>query len=148
MKLLALTLLWICLSDSPAWQTDYKIAQQQAIKTHKLLLINFSGSDWCLPCIRLKKDVFEKETFLQYASTNLVLMNADFPRKSKSKSPAEITKQNEALAEKYNPGGIFPLTLLMTPEGKELRRWEGNTTSDANQFTDEIKKAAETWMPN
>ena len=148
MKILPFILLWLSLSVIPIWMSDFPLAQREAEQNSKLILLNFSGSDWCLPCIRLKKDIFEKEEFSQYASTHLVLVNADFPRQSKNKIPAETKKQNEQLAEKYNPSGIFPLTLLLTPDGKQLRRWEGNPSINATQFVEEIKSATATWKIN
>jgi thioredoxin-related protein len=148
MKIFPLILLWISLSTIPVWITDFNVAKQEAEKNNKLILLNFSGSDWCLPCIRMKKDVFDKEEFLQYASDNLVLVNADFPRQHKNKIPAEIKHQNEMLAEKYNPSGIFPMTLLLTPDGKEVRRWEGFESISPNQFIEEIKTASVSWKIN
>jgi len=148
MKFLSFIILWLTISPIPVWMTDYNLAQKEAEKDSKLILLNFSGSDWCLPCIRLKKDVFDQAEFLQYASDHLVLMNADFPRQHKHKISDETKKQNELLAEKYNPAGIFPLTLLITPDGKELKRWEGNESAGANQFIEEVRAAAAIWKIN
>lgn len=147
MKIFPLLLLWMLLAI-PVWTTDFNVARQEAEKNHKLILLNFSGSDWCLPCIRLKKDVFDKEEFMQYASENLILTNADFPRQHKNKISEETRRQNEMLAEKYNPSGIFPMTLLLTPDGKELRRWEGYASASATQFIEEIKASTATWKIN
>ena len=148
MKLFPFMLVWLILSVIPVWMTDFNSAQREAEKNSKLILLNFSGSDWCLPCIRLKKDIFDQEEFSHYASGNLILVNADFPRQHKNKISGTTKTQNELLAERYNPSGIFPLTLLLTPDGKELRRWEGNTSAGVNQFIEEIKEASARWKIN
>ncbi|RZJ78945.1 MAG: hypothetical protein EOO20_27340, partial [Chryseobacterium sp.] len=77
------------------------------------------------PCIRLRKEVFESETFKTLADTSLVLLNADFPRKNKNQLPKELRAKNDALAEKYNRSGQFPLTLILTADGEVVRSWEG-----------------------
>ena len=66
------------------WGADFSEAQQIAKQNHKLILLNFSGSDWCGPCIKLKKDVFESAEFQSFAESNLVLLRADFPRLKKN----------------------------------------------------------------
>src|SRR4249920_1644691 len=93
------------LSGSLTWLTNLDDAKQLAKTKNEFILLNFSGSDWCGPCIRLHKEIFDSETFLQYAESNLVLLNADFPRMKKNQLPTENQKQNDELAEKYNPKG-------------------------------------------
>jgi thioredoxin-related protein len=129
---------------SPEWLTDLNKAQQEAAQSHKVILLNFSGSDWCIPCIRLRKDVFENPAFSAYAHSSLILVNADFPRKKNNKLPGELEKQNDALAEKYNLNGLFPLTLLLTAEGKVIKSWEGNKGLKADDFINEIRNACNT----
>src|SRR6187399_3736729 len=98
------------LFSNGTWETDFNKAQQSAKTEHKLILLNFSGSDWCGPCIRLKKDIFDSEAFMKYADENLVLVNADFPRLKKNILSKQQQKQNESLADTYNSDGAFPLT--------------------------------------
>src|ERR1700709_559279 len=102
------------------WQPDFEKAKQIAHDKHKLILLNFSGSDWCGPCIRLKTEIFETPDFKNFADSNLVLINADFPRNKANKLSAEQTKQNDSLADKYNTEGGFPYTLLLNADGKIL----------------------------
>ena len=93
-RLVSLLLLLCSFLPSPdGWTSDFDEARALATKHEKLILLNFSGSDWCLPCMRLRKDVFETQEFRAYASENLVLVNADFPRQKKNKLPAEKSKQ-------------------------------------------------------
>lgn len=134
--------LFTMLAFTPAiWKTNFNDAKLEAEKTNKTILVNFSGSDWCLPCIQLKKKYFDSETFNSYAAANLVLVNADFPRQNKHKLSAEQKKINEVLADKHNRDGKFPYTILVTADGKVLKEWDGLPDISAEGFVDEIKQA-------
>lgn len=128
MKTLLIALLSF-IATSLIWNGNFNEAQQQAKTTHHQILINFSGSDWCGPCIRLRKEILESETFETYAKTHLELVRADFPRQKKNQLSADQVKQNEALAEKYNPNGKFPFTVLVDENGKVLKSWDGYPTN-------------------
>jgi thioredoxin-related protein len=141
MKLLLVSLLTFFLHTQTPWLTDLTEAQKQAKTSHKYILLTFSGSDWCAPCIRLHKEIFDAEAFLGFAAQNLVLVNADFPRLKKNQLSKEQTVRNEALAEKYNPKGIFPLTLLLNAEGKVVRTWEGKPSGTAASFIADVNKS-------
>ncbi|MES2266957.1 MAG: thioredoxin family protein [Bacteroidota bacterium] len=123
-QLLALTL-FALINPAIIWLGDFTQAQKEAQRTHKLIVINFSGSDWCGPCIRTRKEILETGTFENYASDHLVLVRADFPRQKKNQLPKDQVKRNEELADKYNPDGEFPLTLLVDENGKVLIKWDG-----------------------
>ena len=139
MKLLFIAL--ITLFTVPAsWMGNFTEAQKQAKATHKQILINFSGSDWCGPCIRLRKEILESETFEQYAAANLLLVRADFPRQKKNQLPKEQVKLNESLAEVYNKDGKFPFTVLVDENGKVLKSWEGFPDVSPQAFVSEIDK--------
>lgn len=101
----------------PEWLTDYKKAQQEAKANNKLLLVDFTGSDWCGWCIKLDREVFSKPGFKDYASKNLVLMEADFPR-AKPQS-ASVKKQNEELAAQYQILG-FPTIVVLNGAGQKI----------------------------
>src|SRR5580698_3670282 len=124
MKLLAICIAFM-LSPAVTWMGDFNAAKTEAAKTHKLILINFSGSDWCGPCIRLRKEILESATFENYATDHLVLVRADFPRQKKNQPAKDQIKRNEALADKYNADGKFPYTLLVNENGKILKAWDG-----------------------
>jgi len=62
----------------------------------------------------MHKEIFETADFSNYANEHLVLVNADFPRQKKNQLTKELQQQNDMLAEKYNPKGSFPLTVLLT----------------------------------
>jgi hypothetical protein len=129
----------VLLLSFTGWQPDFSTAQKTAVAKHQLILLNFSGSDWCGPCIRMHKEIFGSTVFQQMSDTTLMLYNADFPRNKKNQLSAALTKQNEALADKYNPEGKFPFTLLLTADGKVLKTWDGYPKTSAEQFTSEVK---------
>ena len=109
------------------WLDDYHKAQQEAKTSKKLLLLNFTGSDWCGWCIKLDKDVFSQPEFKDYASKNLVLLELDFPRPSGSRwqgQAAELKKQNLELARQYDVHG-FPTLIVLDGNGQKLWRFEG-----------------------
>jgi len=121
------------------WEPDFENAKKIAKEKHELILLNFSGSDWCGPCILLRKDYLDSEAFLQMAADNLVLVNADFPQKKKNQPAPEQVKKNEVLAEKYNKAGNFPYTLLLDADGKVLKTWTGKPGVSVEEWTSEIK---------
>ncbi len=104
-----------------------------------MILINFSGSDWCGPCIRLHNEIFESTSFKIFADSNLVLINADFPRLKKNQLSKDQQKKNDKLADTYNPQGSFPYTVLLTAEGKVIKAWDGFPDLTAEQFTGQLK---------
>jgi thioredoxin-related protein len=121
------------------WHTDFEKARQVAKDKKELIMLNFSGSDWCGPCIRLRKEVFESDAFNEVADNSLILVNADFPRNKKNQLSAELQRQNESLADTYNPQGKFPYTVILTPEGKVIKSWEGYPGYNSEQFIAQIK---------
>lgn len=137
MKLLTI-LCFFFFGMNASWLGNFNDAQKEAGLEHKLLLVNFSGSDWCIPCIRLRKEILESDAFVNYASQSLVLVRADFPRLKKNQLPKDQIKLNEALADKYNPDGKFPFTLLLDANGKVLKTWEGLPNETAQQFVLEL----------
>jgi thioredoxin-related protein len=143
MKVWTIFLFMSLLVSPVVWKTNFVEARIEAAKNHKLIPVNFSGSDWCLPCIQLRKNIFDSENFTAYASENLVLVNADFPRQNKHKLSPDQKKMNEDLAEKYNREGKFPYTILMTADGKILKQWDGLPGLSDKQFIEEIKQTAE-----
>jgi len=140
MKLLLVYVFFLLIS-SVTWTGNFDVALKQAQKTHQQILINFSGSDWCGPCIRLRKEILETEAFEKYAAEHLVLVRADFPRQKKNRLSAEQTKLNEALAERYNPEGKFPFTVLADETGKVIRSWDGFPEESPEAFVQQVAKA-------
>jgi thioredoxin-related protein len=125
------------------WLNNLNKAEQLAKNEHKLILLNFSGSDWCIPCMKLKADIFNSDAFQDYAKDNLILVNADFPRKKKNQLSSEQQKENDALAAKYNPQGRFPFTILLDSNGNKLKVWDGYYSQGPDNFVDEITAVKE-----
>lgn len=111
----------------------------QAKQEHKKVLLYFSGSDWCAPCIKFKKTFIQNEAFQSFASENLIVVNADFPRLKKNALSAEQTTENEKLADKYNANGIFPLVLLLDENGKVIKKWEKLPDETIDTFLAQLK---------
>jgi len=83
------------------------------MENEKPILMSFSGSDWCKPCIKLSKEVFETIIFQKFAKKNFILLRLDFPRQKKNRLSVEQVRHNEKLAEKYNKEGAFPIVLIL-----------------------------------
>ena len=101
--------------SKPGWITSYEQGQQEAKANNKLVLLDFTGSDWCGWCILLDREVFSKPQFKEYASKNLVLVEVDFP-KMKPMSDA-IRAQNVRLAERYQIQA-FPTIIVLNGDGQ------------------------------
>ena len=125
MKFTGIVLLSFLMMSFTNWETSFEKAKSIASKDHKFILLNFSGSDWCGPCIRLHKEIFDSEAFQQFAETKIVLVNADLPRLKKNQLYASQQKINDAIADQYNSKGSFPFTVLLNENGKVLKQWEG-----------------------
>ena len=145
MKLILIFLSSIVLNSGidQAWLTNLNQAKKIAVEKNELILLNFSGSDWCGPCMRMRKEIFESSEFKGFADDKLVLVNADFPRSKKNKLSKEQARENDSMAEQYNSNGKFPFTLLLTSEGKILKEWEGLPDAKPGKFVEEIKKYTE-----
>ena len=116
------TLLFGAVNASGNWVTNYENAIAIAGNEGKHILIDFTGSDWCPPCIKMKKDIFDKQTFKDYTGDKLVLIELDFPRKKKLDK--FISEQNDQLLKKYAVRA-FPTIILLNPKGKEITRHVG-----------------------
>ena len=99
------------------WLTNYEVAARQAAAEKKMLLLDFTGSDWCGWCMRLDHEVFSQAEFIEYAKDRLVLVKVDFPR-AKPQTEAE-KQQNEQLSEKYKIEG-FPTIVVLDPKGAKV----------------------------
>jgi thioredoxin-related protein len=101
------------------WETDFEEASERAKAEKKPMLVDFTGSDWCGWCIKLKKEVFDTQEFKDYAAKNLVLVELDFPRRKEQGD--EEKAQNKKLMEKYGIQG-FPTILILSDKGREVAR--------------------------
>ena len=101
----------------PGWLTDIKQAREQAKTARKLILVDFTGSDWCGWCIKLDREVFSKPEFKEYADKNLVLLEVDFPKRKELTAVQKA--HNIELAEEYGVQG-FPTIIVLNGDGKKV----------------------------
>jgi thioredoxin-related protein len=124
------------------WQTDYAKALHTAKAENKQVLLDFTGSDWCPPCLALRKQVFSTPAFQAYAEKNLILVEIDFPQRKEQS--AELKNQNERLAKDFAVDDKgFPTVILLDPAGKTVREfsgYDGETTADFIAWIEGKKK--------
>lgn len=139
MRVLLISIISLCSFLAKSQSPDLTVTESNAKETNKNILLVFSGSDWCIPCIKMEREIFQKESFANYAKDNLVLLHADFPRLKKHQLPKDQVKRNEELAEKYNKQGAFPFTILLDANGNELKHWDGLVASTPEDFIKQIQ---------
>ena len=135
--LITITLLITSLTYSQNWKTNFEEAKATATEQNKIILLVFSGSDWCGPCIKLDKNVWQSADFKTYAEEKLVLLRADFPKKKGNALPEDIKNGNLALAEKYNQDGYFPFVVVLDKTGKVLAK-KGYENQTATKYISEL----------
>lgn len=106
----------LSIAAGDGWMTDFEAAKKKAADENKVLLVDFTGSDWCGWCIKLNDEVFKHDSFKQGVAEKFVLVELDFPR-DKSKISEALQIQNKALAGKYSVRG-YPTILLLDAEGR------------------------------
>ncbi len=117
------------------WTNNLENAIEQAKKENKAVLVNFTGSDWCIWCKRLSAEVFQQKEFETYAKDNLVLVMLDFP---KDIEQTEETKTyNNNLAQKYGVQG-FPTILIFNDKGEFVAQ-TGYQPGGAAKYVEHIK---------
>ncbi len=106
--------------NAQQWETSFETAKHRANDEHKNIVLVFSGSDWCIPCMKLEKNIWESREFINDSKNHFVLLRADFPKKKANKLSKEQQEQNDKLAGKYNSQGLFPLVEVLNKDGKVL----------------------------
>ena len=119
------------------WTTDLEKAFEQAKTEKKSVLVEFTGSDWCPPCIAMRKNVFTKKEFVDGASKNFILVELDFPKGDK-----EVKEKNQPFAEKYKIEG-FPTVILFDADGKEFNRFFASKYPKTEDFLGHLDEALE-----
>lgn len=135
----------ICMAsaaNAAVWMTDLSSALTRAIGENKLVLINFTGSDWCPACIKMKNQVFASPQFNSYADNNLLLVEIDFPKR-KAQSAAQ-KRANEALQEKFGIDA-YPTMLLLNGDGAKVAMLERYTSPE--DFVPHLKEMVEANSP-
>ncbi len=96
------------------WMTDLEAAKTKAAAENKAILIDFTGSDWCGWCIRIRKEVFDTPRFEAYIKDKFVPVEIDLPQNPKF--DAELRKRNQAICNQYNVQG-FPTVMVTDARG-------------------------------
>jgi protein disulfide-isomerase len=117
------------------WTEDYAAAAARAKKEHKMLLLDFTGSDWCSWCHRTDKEVFDTQKFKDFADQNLVLVKVDFPKSRPI--PDDVKAQNAKLQEKYGVEG-YPTLIVLGPDEKVVFKQEGYKEGGPDAFIGEF----------
>jgi protein disulfide-isomerase len=99
------------------WLTDFNTALEKANRENKTVFLDFTGSDWCIWCKRLKSEVLDQPRFEQYARDHLILVEVDFPHNQTLSRDQQ--KANHDLMESMGVGG-FPTVMLIAPDGRRL----------------------------
>jgi thioredoxin-related protein len=121
------------------WSENYASAVTQAKKEHKLILLDFTGSDWCIWCKRTDAEVFDTKEFKAYADKNLVLVRLDFPKERPM--PAEVKAQNAKLQEKFNIEG-YPTLIVLNSNEKVVLTQSGYKPGGPEAFIASIPPSA------
>jgi len=124
-------------AEESGWLTDFKKAQQEAKAGNKLLLLDFTGSDWCGWCKKFDREILLKPEFKEYARDNLVIVELDFPR-GKPQS-AELRRQNRELAQQYEMVG-FPTIIVLNADGQKVWRYDGFFPDGVAAFIAQLQK--------
>lgn len=127
----------VALAAGEGWLTDWEAAKAKSRAENKPILINLTGSDWCGWCIKIEKEVFSQKAFKDFAAANLILMEADFPKKKEQ--AAGLKKQNAALEKQYLAGG-FPTVYLLDSEGKKLSEDIGELKGGTDAYLAKLKE--------
>jgi protein disulfide-isomerase len=119
------------------WRSDYSGALRQAQSENKMVLLDFTGSDWCPWCIKFDHDVLATPKFAAYAGQNLELVKVDFPRHTPL--AADQQRANDALARQFGVDG-YPTYVLLNSAGQEIGRQVGYLDGGPNAFVAELEK--------
>jgi protein disulfide-isomerase len=117
MALIGALLVFRASAEELQWLTDLPKAEAKAKAEKKMVMLDFTGSDWCGWCIKLHREVFSQPDFAKYAKDNLVLVEVDFPQAKKQSE--EQKKANQALQEKYKVDG-YPTIIVLNSAGEKI----------------------------
>lgn len=122
-------------SNSLKWYSNLEKAQKVAQNENRAILVDFTGSDWCVWCKRLSKEVFTQDEFIKYAKNNLVLVKIDFPQHIEQSAATKY--YNQQLAQKFGVQG-FPTIFILNSNGKLIAQ-TGYQPGGASNYVEHIK---------
>ena len=136
----------LCLALAPAaalragpktgWTDHEAQALAKARAEKKLVLLNFTGSDWCIWCVWMDQEVYSRPEFQNYAKDNLVLVELDYPQRKRL--PLETVKQNLLLAQEYDISA-YPTLVVLNSQGKVVKTFEGYQSGGAAALVRQLK---------
>ena len=129
-------------SEDGPWTSDFVAAKARAKAEKKLLLVDFTGSDWCGFCIKLHDEVFNKDPFKNEVSRQFVLVELDFPHEKKL--PDDIKAQNEKLGKAYKVHG-YPTVCLMDAEGQVVAKIVGYGPGSSGKYLERLQNMPKYW---
>ncbi len=106
------------IASAQNWETNIDKAKNRAALENKNIILVFSGSDWCIPCMRLEKNIWESADFISYSKEHFIMLRADFPKKKANALSKDQQADNDKLAETYNKDGLFPYVVILDKNGK------------------------------
>ena len=121
--------------SSAIWMTQFSEARAMSKNEGKPILMDFTGSNWCGWCVKLKKEVFTKPSFLGFANDNLILMTVDFPRGVHQEE--WLVDQNNKLLDQYGVNS-FPTIILTDYNGNLLGR-TGYKSGGSENYVEHLK---------
>jgi thiol:disulfide interchange protein len=116
------------------WMTNIDEAKELSKKENKPLFVEFTGSDWCPPCIMMEKKVFSKPAFKSGAEEDFILVKIDIPNGDKI-----LKVKNQKVLDKYNVSGV-PTVILLDPKGKEFSRFSASKFNSVDKMLAHLKQ--------
>ena len=133
-------------SDDLHWYTDIVQAQQVSDSTDRPIFAFFTGSDWCGWCHKLQRDVFQKSEFAEWANSNVILVELDFPRRKQL--PPALARQNSELQQVFRVTSFPTIWLFHLEKDAEARKMTINALGSLGYPRATEDKAADTFIDN
>lgn len=89
-------------AQTEGWLTGPIEVFELSIKEDRPIMVNFTGSDWCGWCIKLKTQVFQTKDFKNWAQENIILLEIDNPKRKTLENIYGISKEEAAKLKKEN----------------------------------------------
>ena len=114
------------------WITNARKARAIAAQSRRSIVIAFTGLSWCPHCQKLETEIFDTQTFKDYARYNLVLLRVDFPKEGSEKSKSDedkaaqakgnvdkVKRDRDELADMYGVRG-FPTIVILNAASQKI----------------------------
>ncbi|SPN74036.1 Disulfide bond reductase DsbH precursor,Thioredoxin-related protein,Protein of unknown function, DUF255 [Chlamydia serpentis] len=118
------------------WES-YSGALQSSKHDGKPVCLFFTGSDWCMWCTKMQKEILQTSEFANFSNKYLHMVEVDFPQKNNQSE--EHRHQNRELKVQYKVTG-FPEMVFINAEEEVLARM-GFEPGGANSYIKKVKSA-------